>query len=190
MTSSSQTLHPNTSTALDAQPIRDDQDEVIGRMDEDNELPIDIVDSTVNKMDDDNSESPLAIDESTTKQDNDQPIDESTASLLTRVTSAPTMPIAISRNIDIPTKNETNISFSVMETSSLGTKLFSAEKNINLTSPSSGAESPVMASSVDKKKRNRCTWPSCNKKLGLTGKNFILSNSIVNNLGFFSSSRL
>lgn len=33
--------------------------------------------------------------------------------------------------------------------------------------------SPVTASSVDKKKRNRCTWPSCNKKLGLTGKIFM-----------------
>ncbi len=119
MTSSSQTLLPNTSTN-DAQQIRDDQDEMIGRMDEDNELPIDIADSTVNKMDDDNSESPLAIEESTTKQDDDQIIDESPASLLTRVTSAPTLPIAISRNIDIPAKNETNISYSVMETSSLG----------------------------------------------------------------------
>ena len=29
--------------------------------------------------------------------------------------------------------------------------------------------SPLMASSVDKKKRSRCTWPTCNKKLGLTG---------------------
>jgi hypothetical protein len=154
VTSSSQTLLPNTSTN-DAQQIRDDQDEVIGRMDEDNDLPIDIVDPTVNKMDDDdnNSESPLAIEESTTKQDNDQPIDESSASLLTRVTSAPTMPIAISRNIDIPGKNDTNISFSVMETSSLG----------------ADSMSPLMASSVDKKKRNRCTWPTCNKKLGLTG---------------------
>jgi hypothetical protein len=119
VTSSSQTLLPNTSTN-DAQQIRDDQDEMIGRMDEDNELPIDIADSTVNKMDDDNSESPLAIEESTTKQDDDQIIDESPASLLTRVTSAPTLPIAISRNIDIPAKNETNISYSVMETSSLG----------------------------------------------------------------------
>jgi hypothetical protein len=120
VTSSSQTLLPNTSND-DVPPIRDDQDEVIGHMDEDNDLPIDIVDSTVNKMDDDdNSESPLAIEESTTKQDNEQPIDESSASLLTRVTSAPTMPIPISRNIDIPGKNETNISFSVMETSSLG----------------------------------------------------------------------
>jgi hypothetical protein len=152
VTSSSQTLLPNTSNN-DVQPIRDDQDEVIGRMDEDNDLPIDIVDSTVNKMDDDNSESPLAIEESTTKQDNDQPIDESSASLLTRVTSAPTMPIAISRNIDIPGKNDTNISFSVMETCSLG----------------ADSMSPLMASSVDKKKRNRCTWPTCNKKLGLTG---------------------
>ncbi len=124
MTSSSQTLLPNTSTN-DAQQIRDDQDEVIGHMDEDNDFPINIVDPTVNKMDDDNSESPLAIEESTTKQDNDQPIDESSASLLTRVTtSAATMPIPISRNIDIPAKNDTNISFSVMETSSLGRIFF------------------------------------------------------------------
>lgn len=123
MTSSSQTLLPNTSTT-DVQASRDDQDEVIGRMDEDNDLPIDIVDSTVNKMDDENSESPSANEESTTKQDSDQPLDESSsttaASLLTRVTSAPTMPITISRNIDIPGKNDANISLSVMETSSLG----------------------------------------------------------------------
>jgi len=152
VTSSSQTLLPNTSNN-DVQQIRDDQDEMIGRMDEDNDLPIDIVDSTVNKMDDENSDSPLAIEESTSKQDNDQPTDESSASLLTRVTSAPTMPIAISKNINIPGKNETNISYSVMESSSLG----------------ADSMSPVTASSVDKKKRNRCTWPTCNKKLGLTG---------------------
>jgi len=152
VTSSSQTLLPNTSNN-DVQQIRDDQDEMIGRMDEDNDLPIDIVDSTVNKMDDENSDSPLAIEESTSKQDNNQPTDESSASLLTRVTSAPTMPIAISKNINIPGKNETNISYSVMESSSLG----------------ADSMSPVTASSVDKKKRNRCTWPTCNKKLGLTG---------------------
>jgi hypothetical protein len=122
VTSSSQTLLPNTSTNDAQQIIRDDQDEVIGRMDEDNDLQIDIIDPTVNKMDDDNSESPVAIEESTTKQDNNQPIDESSASLLSRITSAPTMPIAISRNIDIPAKNDTNISFSVMESSSLGRK--------------------------------------------------------------------
>jgi hypothetical protein len=33
--------------------------------------------------------------------------------------------------------------------------------------------SPLTASSVDKKKRNKCTWPSCNKKLGLTGKRYL-----------------
>jgi len=139
---SSQTLLPTTSN---------DEDEVIGRMDEDN----DIVGPTVNKMDDDNSESPLAIDEQspTTKEETTQPTDESSASLLTRVVSAPTMPIAISRNIDIPGKNDSNISLSVMETGSLGAE----------------SMSPLTASSVDKKKRNRCTWPSCNKKLGLTG---------------------
>lgn len=152
VTSSSQTLLPNTSND-DDQHDRDDQDEVIGRMDEDNDLPINIVDPTVNKMDDDNSESPLAIEESTTKQDNDQSIDESSVSLLTRVTTTHTMPIAISRNIDIPAKNDTNISYSVMETSSLG----------------ANSMSPLTASSVDKRKRNKCTWPTCNKKLGLTG---------------------
>lgn len=31
--------------------------------------------------------------------------------------------------------------------------------------------SPLTASSVDKRKRNKCTWSTCNKKLGLTGKN-------------------
>ena len=61
--SSSQTLLPNT----DVQQSRDDQDEVIGRMDEDNDLPIDILNPTVNKMDDENSDSPLAIEELTTK---------------------------------------------------------------------------------------------------------------------------
>jgi hypothetical protein len=117
VTSSSQILHPSN----DVQQSRDDQDEVLGRMDEDNDLPIDILNPTVNKMDDDNSDSPLALEELTTKQDNDDDDDgESTASLLTRVTSAPTMPIAISRNINIPAKNDTKISYSVMETSSLG----------------------------------------------------------------------
>ncbi len=174
MTSSSQTLLPNTSTN-DAQQIRDDQDEVIGRMDEDNDLPIDIVDPTVNKMDDDdnNSESPLAIEESTTKQDNDQPIDESSASLLSRVTSTSTMPITISRNIDIPAKNDTNISFSVMESSSLGRNFslfFFCLNSLFTFLLGANSMSPLTASSVDKKKRNKCTWPSCNKKLGLTGK--------------------
>jgi hypothetical protein len=117
--SSSQTLHQNATAAV-VQQIRDDDDEVLGHMDEDNELPGIIVDSTVNKMDDDddNSELPLAHEEQSpaTKED----IDESSASLLARVVSAPTMPITISRNIDIPAKKESNISFSVMETSSLG----------------------------------------------------------------------
>lgn len=169
-TSSSQTLLPATSTS-DAPQVRDDQDEVIGRMDEDNDLPT--IDSTVNKMDDDNSESPLPIDEQSpaTKQDNDPPLDEPSASLLNRVVSAPTMPIVISRNIDIPGKNETNISYSVMETSSLGTApcLPHAPPCTSLVCVGADSMSPVTASSVDKKKRNRCTWPTCNKKLGLTG---------------------
>ncbi|CAF0948193.1 unnamed protein product [Rotaria sordida] len=156
--SSSQTLLPNTSTN-DEQQMRDDQDEVVGHMDEDNELPTTntttAIDQTVNKMDDDNSESPLATEEQleTTKSNNDQSINDSSTSPITRVVSAPTMPMTISRNIDIPGKTDSNISFSVMETSSLG----------------ADSTSPLTASSVDKKKRNRCTWPSCNKKLGLTG---------------------
>ncbi|CAF2524451.1 unnamed protein product [Rotaria sp. Silwood2] len=152
--SSSQTLLPNTSTN-DEQQMRDDQDEVVGHMDEDNELPTTIIDQTVNKMDDDNSESTSATEEQlqTTKPNNDQSINDSSASPIPRVVSAPTMPITISRNIDIPGKTDSNISFSVMETGSLG----------------ADSASPLTASSVDKKKRNRCTWPSCNKKLGLTG---------------------
>jgi hypothetical protein len=145
----SQTLLPSSNTSTNDVPqIRDDQDEVIGRMDEDNDLPNDIGDSTVNKMDDENSDLPLNNEELTIKEDNEQ----TSASLLNRVTPIPTMPITISRNIDIPTKNE-NISHSVMEASSLG----------------ASSMSPVTASSVDKKKRNKCSWPSCNKKLGLTG---------------------
>jgi hypothetical protein len=179
--SSSQTLLPNTSTN-DAQQLRDDQDEVVGLMDEDNDLLVNIVDPTVNKMDDDNSESPLAIEEqsSTTKQDNDQPIDESSASHLSRVVSTPTMPIAISRNIDIPGKNESNISFSVMETGSLGSFYFLfIYKNLFSLIIGADSMSPLTASSVDKKKRNRCTWPSCNKKLGLTGKNYLFEQDIL-----------
>lgn len=145
-TTTSQVHHPT----VDVQQTmtHDDQDEVIGRMDEDNEQ------ITVNqniKMDDDddiNSESPLTTDEitsTTTKQD-----DEFTHP---RTISIPTTaPMAISRNIDIPTKNETTMSYSVMEASSLADSM-----------------SPLTASSVDKKKRSRCAWPSCNKKLGLTG---------------------
>ncbi|CAM4833141.1 unnamed protein product [Rotaria magnacalcarata] len=153
--SSSQTLLPNTSTD-DEKSMRDDQDEVVGHMDEDNDLPNNIIDQTVNKMDDDNSESASAAEEQseTTKETTDQSIHESSASLLTRVVSTPTMPMNISRSIDIPGKKDSNISLSVMETGSLGAE----------------SMSPLTASSVDKKKRSRCTWPSCNKKLGLADK--------------------
>jgi len=140
----SQTLLPNSNN--DVPITRDDQDDVLGRMDEDNDLPNE---STVNKMEDeDNSDSPLAIEETTSKQD-----EEFNPSLLTRVTSIPTtMPMPISRSINIPAKNDTTMSYSVMEASSLADSM-----------------SPLTASSVDKKKRSRCTWPTCNKKLGLTG---------------------
>lgn len=169
MTPSSQTLLPNTSNN-DEQQMRDDQDEVIGRMDEDNDIPTINVDQTVNKMDDDNSESASAVEEQlpTTKPVND----ESSASLITRVISAPTMPIAISRNIDIPGKHDSTTSLSVMETGSLGRESFRLRRfNFYSKFLGAGSMSPVTASSVDKKKRNRCTWPTCNKKLGLTGKN-------------------
>lgn len=149
-TTTSQSLHPTSSSTIDAEEIigHDDLDDVIGRMDEDNEELLN-EQTTVNKMDDDdNSESPLTTDEIITKQD-----EEPNPSLLARVTSIPiTAPMAISRNIDIPTKNETTMSYSVMEASSLAESM-----------------SPLTASSVDKKKRSRCAWPSCNKKLGLTG---------------------
>lgn len=92
-------------------------------MDEDNVLSTNVDDTTVNnKMDDDddiNSESPVALDEhaSTTNRDTDA------ISLLSRVSSGPTIPISISRNIDIPAaKNDSTMSYSVMETSSIGRK--------------------------------------------------------------------
>jgi len=145
------TLNPSSSQE------RNDEDEVVGRMDEDNDV-VPAVDTTVNTTASDNSESPVMVDQQQIQPSpaSDQPMDESNAnaaaSLLTRVTSAPTMPIAISRNIDIPAKNESNISMSAIESTSLGTE----------------SMSPT-ASSVDKKKRNRCSWETCNKKLGLTG---------------------
>lgn len=154
VTPSSQTLLPKTSTNSE-QLARDEQDEVVGRMDEDNDIPTINVEQTVNKMDDDNSESVSAVEEQlpTTIHVDDQSIDEPSTSLIARVTPVATMPITISRSIDIPGKTDSTISLSAMDSGSLG----------------ASSMSPVTASSVDKKKRNRCTWPSCNKKLGLTG---------------------
>jgi len=78
--------------------------------------------------------------------ENDNSVDElkqeNDASLLPHVASAPT----ISSHIDMPTANDSN----TIESSSLGA-------------------SPISSSNVDKKKRNRCSWETCNKKLGLTG---------------------
>jgi hypothetical protein len=167
-TSSSSSSH--VLTVPNSSEERNDQDEVLGRMDEDNDTPPSTaVDTTVNTTASDNSESPVVAEQPQQQEQevqlptSDQPMDVSSAavpppppllaaSLLTRVTSAPTMPIAISRNIDIPGQNESNISMSAIESSSLG---------IESMSPT--------ASSVDKKKRNRCSWETCNKKLGLTG---------------------
>ncbi|CAF1617500.1 unnamed protein product, partial [Adineta ricciae] len=67
---------------------------------------------------------------------------ENHTSPLLHVASAPT----ISTTFDSPTKNDTDI----VESSSL-------------------SASPINSSNVEKKKRNRCTWETCNKKLGLTG---------------------
>ena len=158
--------------------MRDDQDEMIGHMDEDNLLLLPAVNpdnATVNKMDDDdeNSESPLPIDEasSTTKPDRDSPHEESSPSLLTRVVSiSGTLPMTISRSIDIPVKNDSNISLSVMETSSLGRLSVFLSLSTTAFSFLADSMSPLTASSVDKKKRSRCTWSTCNKKLGLTGR--------------------
>ncbi len=47
---------------------------------------------------------------------------------------------------------------------------FLIEKSFDFLIIGADSMSPLTASSVDKKKRNRCTWPTCNKKLGLTGK--------------------
>lgn len=80
--------------------------------------------------------------------------DHSTSSI-PHVTSAPVL-------CEVPSTNDSSIS----ECSSLGRKsifrVISHHEEISFL----GA-SPV---SAEKKKRNRCTWPTCNKKLGLTGK--------------------
>ncbi|CAF0943634.1 unnamed protein product [Adineta steineri] len=65
--------------------------------------------------------------------------EENDTSLLHHVASAPTIS---STTINLPT--------TIVETHSL-------------------TASPTNSSSPDKKKRNRCTWETCNKKLGLTG---------------------
>ena len=136
--SSSQTLLPPTSTveAQTQQAIRDDQDEVIGRMDEDNVLPTNVDDTTVNnKMDDDddiNSESPVALDEHSSTTSRDTEASSAAISLLSRVSSGPTIPISISRNIDIPAaKNDSTMSYSVMETSSIGRRNPTNERSVH-----------------------------------------------------------
>jgi hypothetical protein len=126
--------------------MHDDEDGMIGRMDEDTVLPSrsNVDDTTVNKMDDDNdenSESPLVSEESPSKSNQD-PISlnhelsatittTSTSPSLTRVIPCSTMPMTISKNIDIPSKNDSSISFSVMDISSQGRlALFIEYKNM------------------------------------------------------------
>jgi len=67
---------------------------------------------------------------------------EDDASLLPNLASTP----IISSNIDTPPKNDLN---------TIGNNSLEA--------------TPMSSSSTEKKKRNRCSWESCNKKLGLTG---------------------
>jgi len=145
----------NESSSSSSVPtMRDDQDEMVGRMDEDN-LPevsssttktITTTETVTPKMDNDDDEL-----EQPEEQNSESPADPTDSS--TRAVSVSTMPMTISRSIDIPVKNDSAISLSVMETSSIG----------------ANSMSPLTASSVDKKKRNRCSWQNCNKKLGLTG---------------------
>lgn len=134
-TSQPQTVLPSTSASEDvANPVsvHDDQDEIVGRMDEDNlpNVTTDNETATVKEfndesiLDDDNmnqnSESSVAMEESTK---NDSSIDVLPTSSENNVVAATaSKPMAISRNIDIPAKNESNISLSVMETSSIGKK--------------------------------------------------------------------
>jgi hypothetical protein len=45
------------------------------------------------------------------------------------------------------------------------------ENDPSLENPLKNDSASIESSSpVEKKKRNRCTWETCNKKLGLTGK--------------------
>ena len=129
--SSSQTVLPSASNmdVPDQTSTRDDQDDVLGPMDEDNLRPVSNLEAaTVRKMDDDdddddnnkqNSDSPVTMEDNDKKDstaDVSSPPSDTNSAL-----SAGTMPMTISKNIDIPMKNEPNISLSVMETSSLGT---------------------------------------------------------------------
>jgi len=72
----------------------------------------------------------------------DQLKQENDTSLLSQVASAP----VISNDTDVSTMNDSN----TIGNTSLGA-------------------SPTSSTNVEKKKRNRCSWESCNKKLGLTG---------------------
>jgi len=136
MTSLSQNLLTN-----EIEHMRNEQDAIIGHMDEDNiDTSNNVLDSTVDKIETINS------DDQSMKQPQ---IDESKSSLLTHVSSASAISTA---NIDIPAKNDSTLSFSGIESESLANSISSAS-----------------SSSVEKKKRNRCSWETCNKKLGLTG---------------------
>ncbi len=46
-------------------------------------------------------------------------------------------------------------------------------KEANDSSLKNDSVTTESTSPVEKKKRNRCSWETCNKKLGLTGKIFI-----------------
>jgi len=131
----------------------DDSSNVVGRMDEDQNI-----ETTTTVKDSDNilsstittSSSSIAnVSENNEIMDETSLNTENSNNLLSRVVSTPSMPITITKNIDIP-RPDTAASLSALD-DSLGSELMS----------------PTFASSVDKKKRNRCDV--CSKKLGLTG---------------------
>ena len=89
---------------------------------------------------------------------------ESSSSLLPHIASAPTL--TTSRNIDIPSANDSSASSSTLDIDAPG-RASAMNENVHAL-----LRAPLVASSLgaEKKKVNRCTWDTCNKKLGLTGR--------------------
>lgn len=129
----------------------DEQDEIMGHIDED----LNAVSSTVETNP---TETTVA-----------EEMDSSSPDLLPHIASAPTLPVACSNNIDIPTLNDSNGASAILESSSLG-KIDGPRRSPLSTLPSGHLD--ASSTSTEKRKRSRCVWGTCNKRLGLTGKSF------------------
>ncbi|CAF0816433.1 unnamed protein product [Didymodactylos carnosus] len=142
--SSSSTNHQTSSTSFTTpqQPqqneqVMDDSANIVGAMDEDNDNST----TTVTKTD---SEKPTSVTNVSENEVNDE---SSNNNLIPRVVSAPSLPITITKNIDIP-KNNSAASYS------------ETDNSVGLESGS------LSGTSMDKKKKQKCLI--CNRKLALT----------------------